>query len=302
MFLTTPNLPKRSWGRIIPLGMHGDAAAFSHQDSLYVFSWNSLLGIGTTAQKRFVFTVVQKSDMVAGTLDRIFEIFAWSVNAMLAGQTPGVDACGRPVRGGGVALADGWRGALCQVRGDWAFFKEAFDFVQWNGAERMCFRCKASSTIQSVAWTDCGPRAGWRDTRWSHEGYLAFLRASGFAIPVLLMLVIGFRLECVAIDVLHTVDQGVASHIIGNILWHVGVVRAALGRGTIEEKVQLLDKDLARWYKETAAKSKLQGHLTEPRLRSNNGWPKLEGKGRSDPPHGGLRIAPRRQVCDPRGA
>ena len=56
--------------------MHGDGASFSHHDSLYTFSWNSLLGVGTTTQKRFVFTAVKKSDMVVGTLDAIFKVFA----------------------------------------------------------------------------------------------------------------------------------------------------------------------------------------------------------------------------------
>ena len=41
----------------LPIGFHGDGGAMSHQDSLYVASWNSLLGIGNTADKRFIFTV-----------------------------------------------------------------------------------------------------------------------------------------------------------------------------------------------------------------------------------------------------
>ena len=51
----------------------------------------------------------------------------------------------------------------------------------------------------------------------------------GKSIPVLLLLVIGFRLECVMIDVLHTVDQGIASHIIANVLWLVAVKKKAFG-------------------------------------------------------------------------
>ena len=35
-------------------------------------------------------------------------------------------------------------------------------------------------------------------------------------IPILLAKVIGFRLECIMVDVLHTVDLGIAAHIIGN--------------------------------------------------------------------------------------
>ena len=45
-----PNLLESSWSSTVALGMHGDAGAFSH-DSLYVISWNSLLGTGSTVSK-----------------------------------------------------------------------------------------------------------------------------------------------------------------------------------------------------------------------------------------------------------
>ena len=75
-----PFLNKEHWPKIVPLGFHGDAGSFSHQDSLFIFSWNSLLATGTTLSKRFIFTVVKKSNMCGGTLDAIMEIFAWSMN------------------------------------------------------------------------------------------------------------------------------------------------------------------------------------------------------------------------------
>jgi hypothetical protein len=42
-----------------------------------------------------------------------------------------------------------------------------------------------------------------------------FLRAAGMAIPILFVALIGFRLECIHVDVLHTVEQGFGSHIVG---------------------------------------------------------------------------------------
>ena len=58
-----PVLTKEMWGRSIPLGLHGDAGAFSSNDSLYVFTWNSLLGEGSSRQTRFIMTVVRKSEL-----------------------------------------------------------------------------------------------------------------------------------------------------------------------------------------------------------------------------------------------
>ena len=39
----------------VPIGFHGDGAAFSHHVSLYSLTWNSLLGVGSTVQKRSLF-------------------------------------------------------------------------------------------------------------------------------------------------------------------------------------------------------------------------------------------------------
>ena len=134
-----PDLPKKTWKHTVPLGFHADAGAFSKQDSVYVFSFNSLVGRGTTHQKRFVFTVIKKSLMLDNTMDEILCLFAWSCNTLLTGQTPSLGLRGNELSSGGKPLAGPWRAALCQVRGDWAFFKECFNFPQWNGAVRMCF-------------------------------------------------------------------------------------------------------------------------------------------------------------------
>ena len=139
---------------------------------------------------------------------------------MLECAWPAENWFGRSQANGGEHLAGGWAAALCQVRGDWAFYTEVFQFPQWNSADQMCWLCRASSTVRDRAWTDSRPGAGWRRTRWTHEAYIEYLRAAGLAIPVLLLCIVGFRLECVMVDTLHAVDQGVASHVIANTMLH----------------------------------------------------------------------------------
>ena len=155
------------------------------------FSWKSLMGEGATVTKRFVYTVFKKSDMIHGTLDEIFRIYTWSMNALATGESPHYDHRGRKLDDGGRNLADGYCGVLAQCRGDWAFYCELFSFPQWNSAERMCWLCRASSTDRTCCFSDCGPHAEWRNTLWDHEGYIAFLLASGQVIPIL-FLVLGF--------------------------------------------------------------------------------------------------------------
>ena len=197
---------------------------------------------------------------------------------MLRGETPRTNWYGRQIRGGGAQLAGGWRATLCQLRGDWAFYTEVFGFPQWNAAERMCWLCRASSTIRPLAWTRMGPDAGWRETRWTHESYIEFLRAASLAIPVLLTSVVGSRLECVMVDVLHTVDQGVASHIIANIFWLLAVLRGVFGGRAQEERIANLFAHMKSWYKGWKPSSRLQGKLSVERVRTQGGWPKLKAK------------------------
>ena len=83
----------------------------------------------------------------------------------------------------------------------------------------MCWICAASSTVAALLFTTVTPGAGWRRTRYSHESYLEMMRRTGKEVPLLLQKVLGLRLECFRIDVLHAVDLGVAAHIVGNILW-----------------------------------------------------------------------------------
>jgi hypothetical protein len=273
-----PNLAEHTFPYTIPIGMHADAGAFSKQDSIYVFNWNSLVGRGTTHQKRFIFTVMRKGSMSVESLDAILNIFSWSMNVLLEGKTPERSPFDRPLLGGGVPLAGSWRAALCQARGDWAFYKECFHFPQWNAAERMCFVCRASSTIRRLSWTNFNDDAPWRGAYWTHQTYLDFLRGDGSPIPVLLLHVIGFRLECIMIDVLHTVDLGVTAHIVGNIFFIYAVSRAVYGGATYKERVERLAQKLKQWYNTNRVTSRLQGALTLERLRDASRYPKLKGK------------------------
>lgn len=219
-----------------------------------------------------------EAEMTKRTLDVVWRIIAWSFNAILSGSRPTTSWNGFALRDGGGPLASGWRGALCQIRGDWAFYAEVFGFPQWNSALRMCWMCKASSTIRHLAWTRFGADAGWRETRWTHTSYLDYLRGANLVVPALLTAFVGFRLECVMVDVLHTVDQGVASHIIGNVFWLIAVQRLAFGRGSREEIIKRLDKHLRGWYSRTRCESHVQGKLTVDRVRTSGGWPKLKAK------------------------
>lgn len=270
-----PSLDKGSLSKVVPIGIHGDAAAFSHQDGLFILTWNSLVGQGTSKESRFVMTMFKKSDLLqdGSTLNAIFRVISWSLNALLAGVTPEVDENGGKMQGGGKALAGQWSAATIQVRGDWQFFCQAFGFPSWRSSASCCWLCRASNVDPDLLWTNFNDSAGWHATVWDHEGYCEHLRRSNIELPELFS-VIGLRVEAVMVDVLHAVDLGVASHIIGNILAEL-LPKFGSNHGA---QLKELNRRINAWYKQENIASRLQGPLTVDEIKGNHGWPKLKAK------------------------
>eukprot|EP00959_Pyramimonas_sp_CCMP1952_P421107 8821541-Pyramimonas_sp.AAC.1 len=100
------------------------------------------------------------------------------------------------------------------LRGDWEFFTQALGFPRWDSSPNMCWMCSASNAMDSpLCWT----KGAWRNTIRTHEDYINGLRAQGAPVPALFR-VISLRMEGVALDCLHVLDQGISSHIIANAL------------------------------------------------------------------------------------
>ena len=278
-----PCLPPEVWPSTVPLGFHADGGGFNKHDSLFGLSWNSLVTASTASvQSRFLFTGIRKSEMLVETLDVLMKAFAWSVNVLLSGQTPFTDWQNRPLEGGGRELCGGWRGQVAQVRGDWQFYCQAFYFAQWNTADVMCPFCRASNVVEARAWYHVGEHAAWRDTLWSHESYMAHLRSNNLPVPVFFMVgcgIIGLRLECVMVDILHTLDLGLLANVIGSVMFVLACIRKKLGGNTYEQAASRLSDHMTAWYKRVHCRCRIKGTLTLARLRGNKGWAKLKAHG-----------------------
>ena len=75
------------------------------------------MGLGDTRSKRFVFSVLNKSQFRAGgaTWDSLWKIFAWSVNTLLHCENPTKDVYEHDTGESGL-LADGFSDVLVQMR------------------------------------------------------------------------------------------------------------------------------------------------------------------------------------------
>lgn len=97
------------------------------------------------------------------------------------------------------------------------------------------------------------------------------------AIPALLRHATGMRLENIMVDVLHTVDLGICSDIVGNILYIMVVLSACLGGHTYAERIKNMASHLAQWYKDTKTSYRLRGEVKMETIRQD-GWPRLTAK------------------------
>ena len=121
---------RRQLLKTILVGVHGDAGEFSHQDSVNVISWSSIVGLGDTKSRSMIFAVIRESQLRSdgAAWDALWKFFGWSMNTLLTGKDPEQDWQGKPTEGDCVHLADGWSAALLQVRGDWSFFPKSCTF------------------------------------------------------------------------------------------------------------------------------------------------------------------------------
>ena len=263
----------RDLTRTIPLGMHADGAPYSKTDSVFTVCWSSLTGSGATLGTRLIITVMRKCEMMPETLEELFKYMAWSFNSLHHGVWPEDDWRGLPLGGkkSGSRIAGAWIASMIQIRGDWEFYSDALSFPRWN-QDGCCFMCTASRSDPARLYTDRNGR--WRHELRDHQGFVALLRERGKK-PSEIFKIFGLRMESVMIDTLHTVDQGVASHVCGNVLWEA----LSLMNMNQGEALEEVEKRLRAWYKVNPRAARVQGKLSIERLRTQGEWPKLKAKG-----------------------
>ena len=144
--------------RLVAVGLWGDAAPcnWDRTESLQVFSLN-LPGLsGDHRTLRIPITALSKKSVATDeTYEDLLGVVAWSLQYLALGTyppcrhndgnwQPGNDTWRRKLAGKRLGV----KGALVEVRGDWAFFKEVFLFPGWREKGLCCWRC--SCTLDQV--------------------------------------------------------------------------------------------------------------------------------------------------------
>ena len=222
-----------------------------------------------------MFTCIEKPDVCdcgcsgRHTIDAILEVFLWSLQALLFGAWPRKRHDNQPWRRedshrkSKAGSAFGFFAYLCEVRGDWAWFKQMFGFKGW-ASENICWRCEANKSDKPY-W-DCTLSALWRAARLTSAGLVRLLRSQGQAVNPLFSAP-GFTAELICIDVLHACDLGVTQEVLGSIFFEaLGVF--ALGSNRVAQVVDLF-RHMQAHYKRMGTTNRLS-FLTVEMINQQN--------------------------------
>ena len=156
-------------------------------------------------------------------------------------------------------------------------FEAGKQYWKSKGAEssdgKCCYLCGATLARGDRCFSRADLGAGWRSTTDTHTSYLLSCRRDGRNISNFFKIV-SFRFEGIMVDILHSLDLGVSSHLIANVLVEI-MVLGQWGPNR-ESHMTGLVADIKQWYRAHKNAHKLQGELVFTRLRTQADWPKLK--------------------------
>jgi len=266
-----------SLSKHVPLVMHDDAGPVSKNNSAFVRSFHSILGVGRELEARFLICTFMKQAVCS---DHSWPIIMRSFED-LSGD-----------------VGDGeWGGVLLFMSSDLDFACNELGLRHFNAVKMCCF-CNADTA--ETPHTDFGEHARWRNTVFTNGQFLRHLRAPRHPVVAHPW----FNVHTYRLDLLHTLDHhGVANAVLGNVLWrHVHAPSPALPGSTQDERLAFLNEDIKSFYSQHAVANRL------PPLRLGNlrpaDFPDLSGpvvkaaNTRSLVPYG-LELQRRATTADP---
>ena len=155
---------------VLRLGLWIDGVPFNHDRSQSVecISLNLPALEAEVADLRLPVLCFPKAFMAKkSTRDDLFTILSWSFRCLLFGKWPSMrhdssaflatDSQRKKQSGKDLGI----QAALCELRGDWAMFKETLNLPGWQGKGPICFKCNCTleqldQVSKTAAW-----RCGW---------------------------------------------------------------------------------------------------------------------------------------------
>jgi hypothetical protein len=275
------------------LGMHCDGVAYTTSlragvaRTILVASWNIISAESDLRRnKRQPLFVIRKERLCKcgcggyHTLQLLFQVVAWSLQCMLAGQAPDCRHDSSPWTefDNKVRIASGLplpTAALLQVRGDWEWLTECFKLRSYN-SHNFCWMCDATLTPGELCYHDFSPSAQHRDTMFTHQTYLQKCTQEAVQ-PSTIFRCPGVGLEHLCVDSMHAGDLGTFQDALGSLFW-VEISHKGWHRN-IRTGLIRLNEDLKRFY--TANKDDKLSSLHPivlSQIKSDSHYPNLKSK------------------------
>ncbi len=206
------------WGRVSPIGIHGDDAGVQGEQSVTILTWGCVAVDLPTLDSRICFSMLKKNECVPGlSLDMLLEVLVWSLGALAQGTYPSHDHTGKAFgpnhhphrhKMAGLPLTAQRRvGLWCEMRGDWKFLKEALHLDRHYGTAACCHLCSASKVDGDLSFQDFSPDGPCRQTLRTTAEFGA--SAQILPDPTPLLKLPAFSIHRVFFDIMHTLDLGV---------------------------------------------------------------------------------------------
>ena len=211
--------------KFIPLWLHGDGVEFS-SDSILAFSIGSMLATGASMDTSAFIAACPKratAEMKQHGVDTWslpYKVITWSLQALWEGAHPVMDWEGKPFKDGSL-LAElagksifqgGFRCLVWSLLGDLDYFANDLGFPHWSRHE-FCWMCNCSKVDMTRYWMDFRDDPNWV-IKTADE-----LRDNPPTDNLLVLGIPGVMAGFLpALDILHTIDQGVAVRLAGGVL------------------------------------------------------------------------------------
>ena len=262
---------------IVVFGLHGDGVPFNRQrtQTLEVLSMNWPAFVESGKKTRVPITGLPRHWVAQDkTWDELLSIIAWSFRMLALGTHPTRRHDGKAFKErhimsklAGQKMIS--RGALLEIRADWAFFKESLRLPSWQG-NWCCWLCTAGGAdLRSV-----GMAAAWRSARLSHQQCADRITARGLKLSPIFSIP-GVTVHSCLPDWLHTADLGISSDALGSTMWVV--LEKKMPGASRNDRLKNLWAHMRAYYAEHQPSSRLDA-LTVTMIKQDKKYPKLRCK------------------------
>ena len=264
--------PCREWGRpVILLSFWQDAVPFNwdRSESLEVYSW-ALPDLLSAKERNYRFPVVVCPHHACSqeTHEAIMRVMQRSLESLAegGGQPDPDDQPFASDREGEFS----YLAAIGEWKGDWKMMSAVGGVPHWRAGDGICWRCKI--LLENVR--EVGLDASWRcpDQRIGHAELVSNLQARGklggvWNFP-------RFSQDCIRIDWLHCMDQGVSAMFFGGLL-HLAVTLAMYGPNQ-SARARHVFRLILVWYRANRVQADRLKALPLTRLKPKNARPQLK--------------------------